>query len=1088
MLCLPTLLCAALFQEPLTSQLPKEDLGVAAFLEKYPQYNGKGIRVAVLDTGVDPGHPYLQKNPDGSRKIVDWYDATTDGRLTIQHRAKAENGTLMGLSGRRLDLGAYAAPGREFGLIRLDQDFMPDDLEHRLQGERSEDWKDEKRGYQERQARIQGESEETTLAAQEERYYNSFNDVGPVWDMIVFESNGQKMVVIDNDEDGNLGEEPALRAFAASGDWATLGDEALLNYCVSFDGEDGVHLYFDAHGHGTHVAGIIGAYEGEGGRLNGVAPGVEFVAIKIGDGKFGGSTSGFAITKALDYAVEAGCQVANISFGGPSFFADGLEPDGWVVEEATRRGLCVVTSAGNEGPTLTTVGAPATTSAAFSIAAAIWPGTQRANYSSLTPSEPVLFDFSSRGPLPTGDLGIDYAAPGAALSALPSWGITLGENWNGTSMAAPQIAGCIALLRGAAQNEGWAHDPVRIDRALRLSAKPLPQHAWVEQGHGFVSVPAAYEALGQLHQGGFEDQLYSVRVANPFGEGAGVYLRGMASMMEPLDVVVRVKPLFDDEVSNATQSEFLRTYRPEPEAAWVTGPDIFYSSAQGQAFKLRLNCEDLKPGLHSTRVLIYDVDQPREFGPEIVLPVTVIIPDITAAASEHRYQHLFELKPGELKRHFLDVPYGATKAKIRVTQFGGARNEIRSGAGSLSGFLYPGDRQTRGRFFLQDGETYETIVPVEAGTVLEYTMASRWATNLEAEYLLEVQYVGVVPQDSELVLPAGQNLAYLGLKNTLGSGAYSVSAKVEGVAIPVTAEIEITPDPIRQTVMGERGLFYGTRSWTSEIPDSGADVVLHMPKSIQTIELREDLMLYVRDANGQIIKRKIAYEVDTPVGHLDGGSYSFELIYPSIGLTALEAAFAGAELRLKTGGGSMTPSNTLQAALESSGGGRLSIPFGGARTAYFTAPKLDPVDDGRYYYGTASVKSGQDTLLNVPLQIRRPLVAAAAPEIEEEEGPSASIVSLEVQEGEEEKEDPIAAARTKFEEAASADAASVASLKAAWEWTEAAPMCFEAELAVLHTLSAAGLHDYAQHRAKGYLQRFPMQVQDFLAAAPSWNP
>ncbi len=1083
MLCLSTLLFAALCQEPLTSQLPKEDLGVAAFLEKYPQYNGKGVRVAVLDTGVDPGHPYLQKNPDGSRKIVDWYDATTDGRLQIQHRVKAQNGTLIGLSGRRLDLGAYAAAGREFGLIRLDQDFLPDDLEGRIQGERKGDWGDSKRAYQERQARAQSDGEETTLAVQEAHHFESFQDVGPVYDMLVFDMNGHKVVVIDNDEDGNIGEEPALRTFAASGDWATLGDEALLNYCVSFDGEDGVHLYFDAHGHGTHVAGIIGAYEGEGGRLNGVAPGVEFVAIKIGDGKFGGSTSGFAITKALDYAVEAGCQVANISFGGPSFFADGLEPDGWVIEEATRRGLAVVTSAGNEGPTLTTVGAPATTSAAFSIAAAIWPGTQRANYSSLTPSDPVLFDFSSRGPLPTGDLGIDYAAPGAALSALPSWGITLGENWNGTSMAAPQIAGCIAMLAGAAKAEGWAHDPVRMDRALRLSAKPLPQHAWIEQGHGFVSVPAAFEALRMLHEGGFQDQLYSIRVSNPFGEGAGVYLRGVASQMEPLDVIVRVSPLFDDEVSNQIKSEFLRTYRPEPEVDWVQAPDMFYSSANGQGFKLRVNCEDLQPGLHSTRVLIYDVDQPREFGPEMIIPVTVIIPDLTDVSGEHRFQHLFELKPGELKRHFLNVPYGATQAKIRVTQFGGARNEIRSGAGSVSGFLYAGDRQARGRFFLEDGETYETMVPVEAGTVLEYTMASRWASNLDAEYLLEVQYVGVVPQDSELKVPAGQSLAFMGLKNTLNSGTYTVSANVEGVAIPITTEIEIAPDPIRQTVMGERGLFYGTRSWKTDIPEGGADVVLRMPHSIQTIELREDLMLIVRDANGQVLKRKIAYEIDTPVGHLDGGVHQFELIYPSIGLSALESSYAGAELRLKTGGGAMSPSSTLQAALDSEGGSRLSIPHGGARTAYFRAPELEPLADGRYYYGTASVKSGKDTVLTVPMQINRPMVAVE----EIEELPGASVVSME-QEGADPEEDPIAVARSKYEEAEATDPASVDSLKAAWDWTKAAPMCFEAEMAVLRTLSEAGLHDHAQNRAKGYLKRFPKRMQEFLAAAPRWNP
>ena len=182
----------------------------------------------------------------------------------------------------------------------------------------------------------------------------------------------------------------------------------------------------------------------------------------------------------------------------------------------------------------------------------------------------------------------------------------------------------------------------------------------------------------------------------------------------------------------------------------------------------------------------------------------------------------------------------------------------------------------------------------------------------------------------------------------------------------------------------------------------------------------------------------------------------------------------------------MSPSNTLQAALESGGGSRLSIPFGGARTAYFAAPELEALAEGRYYYGTASVKSGSDTLLTVPVQIRRPLVEQDSEQVVE--APGASVVSLEQEHAAESDEDPIAAARNKFEQVASADAGSVDSLKAAWEWTEAAPMCFDAELAVLRTLAAADLHQHAQQRAKGYLQRFPQKMHEFLAAAVRWNP
>ena len=93
--------------------MPKEEIGASRFLRDHPQFDGRGVVVAVFDTGVDPGAPGLQVCPDGRPKMLDVIDCTGGGDVDTSHSATPTDGKLTGLTGNTLTVpAAWPAAGR----------------------------------------------------------------------------------------------------------------------------------------------------------------------------------------------------------------------------------------------------------------------------------------------------------------------------------------------------------------------------------------------------------------------------------------------------------------------------------------------------------------------------------------------------------------------------------------------------------------------------------------------------------------------------------------------------------------------------------------------------------------------------------------------------------------------------------------------------------------------------------------------------------------------------------------------------------------------------------------------------------------
>lgn len=146
------------------------------------------------------------------------------------------------------------------------------------------------------------------------------------------------------------------------------------NYIGGYDLVDGDDDPMETRGiqgrntsHGTHVAGIIAA----NGKIKGVAPEADIVGYRaLGPGGMGTSEQ---VIAAIDKAIEDKVDVINLSLGntinGPDW------PTSLALDKAAEKGIVAVTSSGNSGPMVWTVGSPGTSSKAISVGASTPPMT-----------------------------------------------------------------------------------------------------------------------------------------------------------------------------------------------------------------------------------------------------------------------------------------------------------------------------------------------------------------------------------------------------------------------------------------------------------------------------------------------------------------------------------------------------------------------------------------------------------------------------------------------------------------------------------------------------------------------------------------
>ncbi|HUQ15420.1 MAG TPA: S8 family serine peptidase [Gemmatimonadales bacterium] len=603
--------------------MPLASTGADRFVREHPTYDGRGVLIAILDTGVDPGVPGLGTTSTGDPKLVDLRDFSGEGVVPLAR--VSPRGDTVEIAGRKL--GGF---GRVVGLNTAGPYYAGTLRELSLGQPPASD--------------VDGDGEAADTLA-----------------LVVTRATDGWVVLADTDGNGSLAGERPVRDYLLGKEtfgWAPRGRTPRVNLAVNFSergGEPGLLLVFALDAHGTHVAGIAAANDLYGvSGFDGVAPGAQLLGLKISNRANGSVSTTGAIVAAMDHAIRFASArrmplVINLSFGVGNEREGEARIDLLVDSVLARHPeIALTVSAGNDGPGLSTIGFPGSAGRAISVGGTV-PSVFLPRGRTGAATE-IIADFSARG----GELAKpDIIAPGVAYSSVPLWNAG-DEVKQGTSMAAPHAAGLAALLLSSLTPEQRPADARTLRQALMVTARPTPRGGYLDEGRGLPEVDAAYRWL----LAGGKAPGIEVTIPGRRTTGGWVMAGSRAQKTGAQRFEIR-RP------SGATPV----TYTLRSDAPWLTGPDKVTLSGEVTVVELRYAAEALAaPGGYTGVVSGWPPDTLA--GPGFRLVTTVVVPaDIVDTVTLRRAA---PVEPGEALRSFFAAD-SARPFEVRVSSGLGQR-------------------------------------------------------------------------------------------------------------------------------------------------------------------------------------------------------------------------------------------------------------------------------------------------------------------------------------------------------------------------------------------------------------------------------
>ncbi|KAG0562456.1 hypothetical protein M758_9G144800 [Ceratodon purpureus] len=800
--------------------MPKREIGAVRFLEEHPHYDGRGVKIAIFDSGVDPSAAGLQVTTDGKPKVIDVLDCTGSGDVDTSTIVKSDaDGFITGASGARLQVNKeWKNPTGEWRVgSKLAFSLFTDTLISRLKVERKKKWDEKQRELQTDALRQLSAfdlkhpqpTEPSLKKAREDlqtridllqKQSDSYEDNGPVIDAVVWHDGDLWRAALDTqdmEEESGLGKLAdciPLTNYRIERQYGIFTRMDACSYVLNiFDDGNVLSIVTDCSPHGTHVAGITAAHHPEEPLLNGVAPGAQIVSCKIGDTRLGSMEIGTGLVRALIAVVENKCDLINMSYGEPTSMPNYGRFVQLAEEVVNKHGVIFVSSAGNNGPSLTTVGAPGgTSSSILSIGAFVTPSMAASAHSLVeAPTEGLQYTWSSRGPTADGDLGVGISALGGAVAPVPKWTLQPRMLMNGTSMSSPCACGGVALILSSLKAEGRAISPHVVRKALENTAAQVhnvPEEA-LTIGRGLLQVDRTYEYLQKCKD--LPPVHYKVEVSRGTNSGVtlrGVYLREAFDSRQASEWNITVKPTFPEDADNLNLlvpfEERVKLESGNP--SFVKCPEYLLLTNNGRTFNIVVDPSALKEGLHYTEVVGIDTEAPWR-GPLFRIPVTICKPlELKSLPPVAKFSDL-SFVPGGIERRFISVPEGTTwaEATLRMAGFDTPRRFYVNAVQ-----LIPKKRPVVWSSFVnfQAPSSKTFAFPLIGGVTMELTIAQFWSSgngsHVPATAEIEIEYHSLLAVDNEVLVKGSEATARVDVKAALGTETLVPSATLNKVRIP----------------------------------------------------------------------------------------------------------------------------------------------------------------------------------------------------------------------------------------------------------------------------------------------------------------